>query len=258
MDAATFRRDEFPLHKVAADVWDGHIFLNLSQGEPLPLDEQLGDLVKKFAPWQMGELHRRHRIVYDLKANWKLIVANYNECLHCPLVHPALNRLTDYLGADNEAPKSNYIGGYMGFRPGMETMTFDGQRRREYLPGLNSHERQQVQYYAIYPNFLLSLSPDYMLTHILWPRAVDRTEIICEFHFRDGEAEVNDAVEFWDCINREDWKIVEASQAGISSRSYRPGPYSPREVLLAGFDQEVLRRHGSGISRGANDREFVE
>src|ERR1035441_4448905 len=33
-------------------------------------------------------------------ANWKLIVLNYNECLHCPLLHPALNRLTDYLSGN--------------------------------------------------------------------------------------------------------------------------------------------------------------
>ncbi len=52
----------------------------------------------------MQDLRLHQRIVYDVKANWKLIVLNYNECLHCPLLHPVLNRLTDYLGADNENP----------------------------------------------------------------------------------------------------------------------------------------------------------
>ena len=53
--------------------------------------------------WRMEELRLQKRIAYDIHANWKLIVANYNECLHCPVLHPALNRLTDYLGSDNEA-----------------------------------------------------------------------------------------------------------------------------------------------------------
>ena len=36
----------------------------------------------------------------------------------------------------------------------------------------------------------------------------------------------DDAIEFWDLTNREDWQIVELSQAGLQSRAYTPGPYS--------------------------------
>jgi Rieske 2Fe-2S family protein len=169
-----------------------------------------------------------------------LIVANYNECLHCPVLHPALNRLTDYMGADNVAPSPSYVGGSMGFKAGVETMSTDGQLRRGYLPGLSEAQRHQVVYYAILPNLLLSLHPDYMMTHTLWPRAVNRTEIVCEFHFHPNEAgPIEDAVEFWDLTNREDWSISELSQLGISSRAYTPGPYSKREELLHAFDKVV-------------------
>ena len=57
----------------------------------------------------MGDLRLGRRIVYDVKANWKLIVLNYNECLHCPTLHPALNRLHHYLGADNVAPDAELL-----------------------------------------------------------------------------------------------------------------------------------------------------
>ena len=86
----------------------------------------------------MGELRLARRTVYEVKANWKLLLLNYNECLHCPFLHPMLNLLTDYLGADNESPAQNYIGGAMGFRDGAETMSVDGKRRRDYLPGLSN------------------------------------------------------------------------------------------------------------------------
>jgi Rieske 2Fe-2S family protein len=189
----------------------------------------------------MEELRLHKRIVYDVRANWKLIVLNYSECLHCPVLHPMLNRLTDYLGTENEPPTPNYIGGSMGFRGGAETMSIDGKRRRACLPDLNPDQRAMVCYYAIYPNLLLSLHPDYMMTHTLWPRAVDRTEIICEWHFHPDEMarpgfQAEDAVEFWDVTNREDWQIAELSQAGIGSRAYTPGPYSAREHLLRAFD----------------------
>ena len=42
-----FRKSDYPLHRVQADVWDGHIFLNLSR-EPRHLHSQLGDLRRKF------------------------------------------------------------------------------------------------------------------------------------------------------------------------------------------------------------------
>ncbi len=246
--APDFCREDYPLQRAGCEVWDGHIFVHLGEN-PTPLADQLGDLPSRFANWRMGDLRRARRIVYDVKANWKLIVLNFNECLHCPTLHPALNRLHHYLGADNVAPTATYCGGSMGFKEGVETMSTDGRRRREYLPGLNPTERQHVAYFAIYPNLLLSLHPDYMMTHTLWPRAHDRTEIVCEWHFHPSElaragVQVDDAVEFWDETNREDWWIAGQSQAGISSRAYRPGPYSEREALLWSFD-DIVRREAA-------------
>lgn len=243
MEAQTFQRQDWPLHPVHCEEWDGNVFLHLGQPES-GLLSHLGELPAKFAPWRMQDLRLHRRIVYDVRANWKLLILNYNECLHCPVLHPALNRLTDYLGADNEAPSRSYMGGAMGFKNGAETMSLDGVRRRAYLPALDSEQRKQVCYYTIYPNFLLSLHPDYMMTHTLWPKAVDRTEVICEWHFHPEEMarpdfQADDAIEFWDLTNREDWMIVAASQAGIQSRAYTPGPYSAREELLAAFDEIV-------------------
>jgi Rieske 2Fe-2S family protein len=240
MEGTGFSRAEYPLHAVRAEVWEGHVFLNLGSGQE-PLSAVLGGLPDQFAAWHMHELRRRKRIVYDVRANWKLIILNYSECLHCPVLHPMLNRLTNYLGADNAPPSPNYVGGSMGFRDGAETMSTDGVRRREYLPGLSAEQRRMVCYYAIYPNLLLSLHPDYMMTHTLWPKAVDRTEVVCEWHFHPEEMakpdfQADDAIEFWDVTNREDWHISELSQLGIGSRAYTPGPYSKREELLHAFD----------------------
>jgi Rieske 2Fe-2S family protein len=241
MEQPGFSRADYPLKPVAIEIWEGHIFLNFA-AEPRPLAAQLGDLPERFAAWRMAELRLGRRIDYDVKANWKLIVANYNECLHCPLVHPTLNRLTDYLGADNEPATQDYIGGAMGFRNGAETMSFGGVRQRAYLPGLNEAQQRIVNYYAIYPNLLLALHPDYMMVHTLWPKAAGLTTIVCEWHFHPDEMAKpgftgDDAVEFWDMVNREDWGISELSQLGIASRAYKPGPYSKREELLHAFDR---------------------
>jgi Rieske 2Fe-2S family protein len=254
MEQPGFSRADYPLRAIATDVWDGHIFLHCGPDRQ-SLAAQISGLPEKFSAWRMEELRLGRRITYDVRANWKLIVSNYNECLHCPFIHPTLNRLTDYMGADNEAPARGYIGGSMGFRTGTETMSTDGLRRRDYLPGLDDAQRRMVCYYAILPNLLLSLHPDYMMTHTLWPQAVDRTEVVCEWHFSPDEMakanfQAGDAIEFWDQTNRQDWTIVEQSQAGIQSRGYSPGPYSSREELLRAFDAMILEESGdpTGLS----------
>ena len=242
-----FRKADYPLNTVHADVWDGHIFINLSP-EPAPLMEQLASLPAKFTPWRMQDLRLGHRIVYDLKTNWKLIIQNYNECLHCPNLHPALNKLSHYLSGENEPLQPTYMGGRMDLRPGVDTLTLDGKCSRDVLPGLSPEDVRRVYYYAIFPNMLLSLHPDYMLVHTLWPLAPDRTINVCEWHFHPKELarpgfDPKDAVEFWDMTNRQDWLVCELSQAGISSRAYTPGPYSNREDLLYAFDRMIVALH---------------
>ena len=91
-----FRREDYPLNRVHVDVWDGNVFITLSE-RAAPLAEQLEDLPQKFARWGMGELRRYRRMEYSVRANWKLVVLNYNECLHCPILHPALSSIKEEL-----------------------------------------------------------------------------------------------------------------------------------------------------------------
>ncbi|HET9372239.1 MAG TPA: aromatic ring-hydroxylating dioxygenase subunit alpha, partial [Vicinamibacterales bacterium] len=240
-----FEKSEFPLNGVHAGVWDGHIFVRLS-ATGSSLAEHLGGLQSKFRPWQMDELVRGARITYDVRANWKLIIQNYNECLHCPTLHPALNKLSHYLSGENEALQPTYMGGRMDLADGVATMSMDGTCLRDPLPGLSPQERRCVYYYSVFPNFLVAPHPDYVLVHTLWPEAVDRTRIVCDWLVdRDERAkpdfDLADATMFWDMTNRQDWHVCELAQAGISSRGYRPGPYSNREDLLYAFDRFVVR-----------------
>jgi Rieske 2Fe-2S family protein len=243
-----FRTGDYPLQRVATAEWDGHVFINLSP-HPGSLAEQLGDLAGRFRPWRMEELKLVHRKVYDVKANWKLVIQNYSECLHCPNAHPLLNRRSHYLSGENEPPQPGYLGGRMELRDGVQTLSVDGRSSRSCLAGLSAEDRRRVYYYAILPNFLLNLHPDFMLTFTLWPLAVDRTQIVCEWHFHPDEIarpgfDPGGEIEFWDVTNRQDWELSDLAQAGIASRGYQPGPFSNREELLLALDRWVLERVG--------------
>jgi glycine betaine catabolism A len=243
-----FSKGDLSLGTARAGVWDGFVFVSLAPSGP-SLEDHLAGLPAKFAPWGMADLVRAHRVVYDVRANWKLIVQNYNECLHCPTLHPALNRLSHYLGGDNEPIRPTYMGGRMDLNDGVETMSMDGTCPRQLLPGLSGVEQRSVYYYSVFPGFLLAPHPDYVLTHTLWPRAHDETRIVCEWLVHPDEAarpafDLTDATDFWDMTNRQDWHVCELAQRGISSRGYRPGPYSSREDLLHAFDRFVVAALG--------------
>jgi Rieske 2Fe-2S family protein len=240
-----FRKEDYPLKTAHLARWDGHLFVHVAE-HPDPLATQLGGLPAKFAVWGMGDLVRAHRIVYDVAANWKLILQNFSECLHCPVIHPALQQLSHYLSGENEPATATYLGGRMDLRDGIETLSMGGKSLRAFLPGLGEAERKQVYFYVLLPNLLLSLHPDYLITHRLHPTACDRTEIVCDFHVHPDELarpgfDLADVVEFWDLTNRQDWHVSELTQLGLKSRSYSPGPYSDREDLLYALDRLIAR-----------------
>jgi len=238
-----FDTADFPLSPVHVAEWAGHLFVNLSRSTPPPLTQHLAGLDAKFASWRMHELVTVERKSYTLRANWKLVIQNYHECLHCPVAHPQLNRISHYLSGDNEPMQPTYMGARMRLKPGFKTLSLLDSPPRAPLPGLSDDERRHVYYYALLPNLLLNLHPDYVVTFRMNPAAVDRTEIVCEWLMPPG-SDAKDAVDFWHTTNLQDWELSDLAQAGISSRGYQPGPYSNREDLLVAFDRWVLEKVG--------------
>ncbi len=51
----------------------------------------------------------------------------------------------------------------------------------------------------------------------------------------------DEAVQFWDETNLQDWHVCELGQLGVSSQAYMPGWSTPRESLLAAFDRHSLQ-----------------
>ena len=107
---------------------------------------------------------------YELQANWKIAIENYHECYHCPLIHPELCRVSPSDSGDNidDLPGA-WVGGDMDLAERAETMSLDGRSGGVVLPGLDERRRRQVLYLNLFPNLLLSLHPDYVMTHRIEP-----------------------------------------------------------------------------------------
>jgi Rieske 2Fe-2S family protein len=247
-----FTVDDWPLRSIPLEVWDGHLFLYLGDedaGARPSLTEHLDTMDVRFRNWAMGDLRTVARRTYELHANWKLVIANYHECLHCPTAHPQLVKLSHYLSGDNEPPHPTWLGASMDLLPGHATLSTSPTPRRQPLPGLDDVQRRSVYYYALLPNLLLNPHPDYVVTFLISPIAVDRTDITCHWLMHPDEIaradfDPSDAVDFWDVTNQQDWALSDLAQQGIASAGYRPGPYSNREELLVAFDRWVVSRVG--------------
>ncbi len=243
-----FDRRDYPLHPAPLAPWEGFLFASLAD-RPEPFEHALAPLVGRFARFALPSLRAFRRTEYDVAANWKLIFENYSECAHCPTLHPELARRSPYQSGENDLTAGPVLGGHMLLSPGVESLTASGRAAGPPVAELPAEDHRRVYYYSIFPSALLSLHPDYVMVHHLRPLAPNRTLIACEWLFHpDAPARPDfapdDAVAFWDTVNRQDWHICELSQAGVTSRAYRPGPYSPRESLAAAWDREYLRALG--------------
>ncbi len=241
------RKGQLGLHPVAVDTWGGFIFVHLTPAQMGELPAQLKEAVDRTANYPLDDLLTGHRITYDVRANWKVIVENYNECYHCGPVHPELCEVVPAF-KKNGGRELDWDAG-IPHREGASTFTLSGTTERSAFPGLTQEESTRHKGELIYPNLMLSLSADHVAAFTLWPLGPGRTKIDCDFLFHPDEMrkrsfDPSDAVEFWDLVNRQDWRICESVQKGMTSRVFEYGYYAPMEDLSLDIRRYVRERLG--------------
>jgi Rieske 2Fe-2S family protein len=219
--------------------WHGWLFVNAWGGAPA-FDAYLGALDGLIAPYRPEELRLGARHTYDVAANWKVIVENYHECYHCPLIHPELCRVSPASSGQNWDLPGVWVGGAMDLREHAETMSLSGRSAGRFIEGA---PRGTVRYVGLFPHLLISAHPDYVMTHLLTPRGPGMTTVECSWYVPDGVAEPTYATEFWDITNREDWAACESVQRGLASPHYRPGPLATGEDAVYQWVNLIARAY---------------
>lgn len=250
-EEAGFCKSDFSLYPVGVSEWGGFVFLNLSPQSGNPgesLFAQLGEAVDRVKRYPLRDLRSAHRISYDVFANWKVILENYNECYHCGGVHPELCEVVPAFRQNGGANLEWERG--VPHREGAHTFTATGTTSRAPFPGLNEDEKVRHKGELIYPNFMLSLASDHATAFTLWPQGTDRTKVICDFLFHPEEIakpgfDPTDAVDFWDVVNRQDWEICKRVQQGMGSRVHKSGYYAPMEDLSLDIRNYIQKKLGS-------------
>lgn len=262
-DVEGFEPAQFALVELPCVDWHGWVFVDSSRRAG-SFTDHVGALEEIVAPYAPERLTVVAAHSYEIAANWKIVVENYQECYHCSMIHPELCRVSPPESGENLDLPGDWVGGWMDLREGAQTMSLDGSGTGARIEGLGEEQRRTVMYCALFPNLLVSLHPDYVLTHRLTPLAVDRTRIECGWAFpADAVASASFdpayAVDFWDLTNRQDWAACESVQRGLTNEHAQPGPLAPEEDGVQQFVARVARGYlgrpgGDGPAGQESDR----
>ncbi|WP_235432262.1 aromatic ring-hydroxylating oxygenase subunit alpha, partial [Nostocoides japonicum] len=85
-----FDRSAFGLRRVPVRSLAGLVFVCLSDEPPVDFDEVAGVLEPYLAPYRLAGLKVAHQTDLMEAGNWKLVMENNRECLHCDAGHPEL------------------------------------------------------------------------------------------------------------------------------------------------------------------------
>lgn len=242
-----FDPQEQGLRSVACDRWNGFVFVSLGD-EPPPLPRSLGDVPPLLRRLRMDALRRGRLVSYEVRANWKLMIENFQESHHFVLIHPQLEALTPWEQSSSFVSEGPWLGGTMDLVDHAETVSQDGSRHgRPMLMGTDDRERRRVFDFYLWPNLLMSIQPDYLLTYRYYPLAVDRTRVEAETFFHPAafveSFDPRDVYAFWDRTNGQDRDVCERQQIAMRSGGYEKGRYVACEDGMHAFDGLVARRY---------------
>ena len=219
------------------------------RSDPEPFEQACEPLLGRFSRFNLPNLQGApdHR-VRRAGRNWKLLFQNYSECYHCGPVHPALAKLTPPTSGENDLTEGPFTGGFMVINRGHESLTMSGKSCGVTVGDLPDEDMNRVYYYAIFPNMLLSLHPDYVMFHTLWPKGTDRTQIFCSWLFHPATLERSDIQS-----GRRGGVLGHDQPAGLAHLRAEPARRAvarlpPGPVLAAGEPVGAVRPRGVAVA----------
>lgn len=245
---ADFRKEDHGLFPLHVKNWNGFVYLCLADAAPeLTDDETVLD------DWPMQSLVTGHRLVKDLACNWKLFWENYNECLHCPGVHPELCDMVPHykqgIMAPNEAP--TWIAGSQSgplLKSGASSWTTSGASCGPEFPNLTPDQRAAGHHYVtIYPTMFVVAHVDYVRCVSLTPTGPETTRLTAEWLFAEETLaqpsfDAAEVARFSTTVILQDCEVAEINQRGLKSPKFRHGRLMPQEFAIHNFHRWLAER----------------
>ncbi len=220
-DVQAFEKSDHGLLPIRVETWEQFVFVNLSS-DSVTLRAHLGRMNDEVAALNIGNLKFLERRTYELKCNWKVFVDNYLDGgYHVPHIHKGLASVLNYTEYKIET-RDRYC------LQSSPLLNEGGDPETAAVRG-----GEDAFYYWLYPNFMLNWYEGIMDINIAIPLAVDRTLVLFDFYFAEGDHQSNDAysdqsIGVAEVVQQEDIDVCESVQRGLNSRAYKAGRLSVR------------------------------
>ncbi len=242
------------LYGLPVTEWNGFVFMALTQSPPA-IAASFDLPLARLDAWNLGGLAIGHTLHKTIECNWKVFWENYNECLHCPGVHPRLAQLVPIFGRailerqddphwkDHAGDNDPKYGG--GLRAGAESWSMDGRAVGVPFPGLSEGDRKAGHVYlTCVPSMFIVAHVDYVRVVSLRPLGPERTRLDIQFLFlpetlADPSRDLTNAVEFTDIVMSEDAAVCELNQRGLHARAHAGGVLMPEEYAIRQFQDWI-------------------
>ncbi|QIG41920.1 aromatic ring-hydroxylating dioxygenase subunit alpha [Nocardioides anomalus] len=249
IDKDEIDRPSTSLWPVHVDVWEGFVFVNLSREEPRPLLEHLADQQDDplaLAKYGLADLRIGHISTTDVQANWKIVIENYNECLHCPTVHPELVAVIPAYRKGWIMEDGRDDGG-VSLADGRTAIVDDPRLRLPLLPGFRDSGEEPAYFGAqVYPSMFLDVDGASCLATAVFPTGPQSCRLVTEYLFSpealaDPAFDPSPVVQFNERVTAQDNEACERVQRGVTSRAFDHGVFPAKDAWVFGFDERYRR-----------------
>ena len=231
-EPAGFDRAEHGLLPVRVATWHDWVFVNLS-GAAAPIEDFVAPLQRHLGGLDLSRM--THVVTVDMgeiAANWKLLMENFIEPYHVPIVH----------ATTTEQPLTDH---YTVNEPGCLGCAVDVSAEAKRGDTLSADSR----YLTLFPNFVLGLYlPDQVGVHLDVPLAPGCTSQRRAVYSLRAEAaspeQADELARLWRDVHVEDQVICERLQEGrVSAVGDGGGLLSPHwEDAVRSFQEQVVSR----------------
>lgn len=274
-----FDKASHGLNELFVDTISGLIFVSFGE-EPLSLEGAKRDLAEPMAMFGFENLKVAAYKEYDIAANWKLSVENYQECYHCAHAHPDYAKMhtlmmdrkkrdrlqhhmidkmescgirkieIDFADTKSPAGEIGYSYSRTALFEGYQTGSKEGKPVAPLLGALKNYDGGASDFAIGGFSYLLAYS-DHVVCYVFTPVDIGRSR--CDIYWlvrNDAEEgkdyDVDELTWLWDVTTEADKTIIANNWKGVQSRFYRPGPLSNMEdttrCYLEWLLQELARK----------------
>jgi Rieske 2Fe-2S family protein len=238
-------KSTLPLWKYHLSEWQGFVFVSLHPDPPV-FDEWMtthcADLLA-LERYRFGDLKVAATTSCDIAANWKIVVENYQECLHCTRVHPELVDLVPVYRTGWVYDHGRTDGGVTLARGhSMSAQPVD----LPLLPGSLATDAASYFGGTIFPNGFIDVTGPCAIVSTLFPKGPHLTTMTMEFMFDPAVIDTpgfdpSPIVEFNVLVGNQDNVVCERVHQGVSSKAFDHGVLSPKDDLVITFTEHYRR-----------------